>query len=74
MSRAARLSDGDPAETRGGDGLDRASDPEIRPSAFRPALAILAVAAAPFERGARAGLPARGRADASVRRDVRKRV
>ena len=51
------LSDGDPAETRGGDGLDRASDPEIRPSAFRPALAILAVAAAPFGGGLALGYP-----------------
>ena len=51
------LSDGDPAETRGGDGLDRASDPEIRPSAFRPALAILAVAAAPFGVGLALGYP-----------------
>ena len=51
------LSDGDPAETRGGDGLDRASDPEIRPSAIRPALAMVAVAAAPFGVGLALGYP-----------------
>ena len=51
------LSDGDPVETRGGDGLDRASDPEIRPSAIRPALAMVAVAAAPFGVGLALGYP-----------------
>ena len=51
------LSDGDLAETRGGDGLDRASDPEIRPSAIRPALAMVAVAAAPFGVGLALGYP-----------------
>ena len=51
------LSDGDPAETRGGVGLDRASDPEIRPSAIRPALVMVAVAAAPFGVGLALGYP-----------------
>ena len=57
MSRAAPSRTATPRRTRGGDGLDRASDPEIRPSAFRPALAILAVAAAPFGVGLALGYP-----------------
>ena len=47
------FSDGDAAETRNG----RVSDPEIRASAIRPALVVLAVAAAPFGVGLALGYP-----------------
>ena len=50
------FSDGDPAETRGGDAR-LVSDPEIRASAIRPALVVLAVAAAPFGVGLALGYP-----------------
>jgi hypothetical protein len=49
--------DGDPAETRGGDARLVSNLPEIRASAIRPALVVLAVAAAPFAVGLALGYP-----------------